>query len=215
MVSRVQYEDGLSGFINIREVGGGSTASDLGIETGGILSTSPVVGKDLDPRVTLNTPLNVLLGGAGVASGESFTIKQGSKSYNISTTGANTVEDLLNLVRRSGAKVEASLDSSGRHIAIRSLESGTSMTIAENGGDLATRLGLRTFDYDTPLSKLNFGQGVFISDTTDDLLLTRSDGTSFSVDLDGALTHNGCDRSYQQSRYQLFASYPHRCFTFN
>ena len=184
----VQYEDGLSGFINIREVGGGSTASDLGIETGGILSTSPVVGKDLDPRVTLNTPLNVLLGGAGVASGESFTIKQGSKSYNISTTGANTVEDLLNLVRRSGAKVEASLDSSGRHIAIRSLESGTSMTIAENGGDLATRLGLRTFDYDTPLSKLNFGQGVFISDTTDDLLLTRSDGTSFSVDLDGALT---------------------------
>ncbi len=186
----IQYEDGLSGFINIREVGGGNTASDLGIKTDGILSTSPVAGNDLDPRASLNTPLSSLFDGGGIASGESFTIKQGNKSYNISTTGASTVEDLLNIVRRSGAKVEASLDESGRHIAIRSLESGTSLTIAENGGDLATRLGLRTFDYETPLSRLNFGQGVFISDTTDDLLITRTDGTSFSVDLDGALTVN-------------------------
>ena len=184
----IQYQDGGTGFINIREVGGGNTAGDLGIETGGILSTSPVVGDDLDPRVSFNTPLSSLLGGGGIASNESFTIKQGTKSYNISTTGASTVEDLLNIIRRSGARVEATLDSSGRHIAIRSLESGTSMTIAENGGDLATRLGIRTLDYNTPLSRLNFGQGVFISDTTDDLLLTRTDGTSFSVDLDGALT---------------------------
>lgn len=186
----VEFADGLAGFINIREVGGGSTAGDLGIETGGILSNAPVIGNDLDPRVSLNTPLSALLGGGGVASGESFTIKQGTKSYNISTTGANTVEDLLNIVRRSGAKVEASLDPTGRHIAIRSLESGTTLTIAENGGDLATRLGLRTFSSDTPLSQLNFGQGIFTSDTTADLLITRTDGTSFSVDLDGALTVN-------------------------
>ena len=186
----IAYQDGLPGFINIHEVGGGNAAGDLGIETTGNLTTSPIIGRDLDPKTSPNTSLLQVLGGAGIASGESFTIKQGAKSYNISTTGASTVEDLLNIVRRSGAKVEASLDPSGRHLAIRSTESGTTLTIAENGGDLATRLGLRTFDYDTPLSRLNFGQGVFISDTTDDLLITRTDGTSFSVNLDGALTVN-------------------------
>ena len=186
----IAYQDGLPGFINIHEVGGGNAAGDLGIVTTGNLTTSPIIGRDLDPTTSPNSSLLQVLGGAGIASGESFTIKQGAKSYNISTTGASTVEDLLNIVRRSGAKVEASLDPSGRHLAIRSTESGTTLTIAENGGDLATRLGLRTFDYDTPLSRLNFGQGIFISDTTDDLLITRTDGTNFSVNLDGALTVN-------------------------
>ncbi len=186
----IAYQDGLPGFINVSEVGGGNTAGDLGIATAGNLATSPIVGKDLDPKASLNTPLLQLLGGSGVASGESFIIKQGTKTYNISTNGANTVEDLLNIIRRSGAKVETSLDPTGKHLAIRSTESGTTLTIGENGGNLASRLGLRTFDTDTPLSRLNFGQGVFISDTTDDLLITRTDGTSLSINLDGALTVN-------------------------
>jgi len=186
----IAYQDGLPGFINISEVGGGSMAGDLGIATAGNLTTSPIVGKDLDPKARLNTPLLQLLGGAGLASGESFTIKQGTKTFNISTTGANTVEDFLNVIRRSGAKVEATLDPTGSHIAIRSTESGTTLTIAEKGGNLANRLGLRTFDIDTPLSRLNFGQGVFISDSTDDLLITRTDGTNLSINLDGALTVN-------------------------
>ncbi len=184
----ITYADGLPGFINIREVGGGSTAADLGIETGGILSTAPVTGDDLDPTVKMNTPLSTLLAGGGIAAGQTFSIKQGNKTYNISTNGANTVEDLLNIIRRSGAKVEAGLDSTGRHLAIRSLESGSTMTITENGGDLATRLGIRTMDTSTPLAKLNLGQGVFISDTTEDLIITRTDGTEFNIDLDGALT---------------------------
>ena len=186
----IAYQDGLPGFINISEVGGGSMAGDLGIATAGNLTTSPIVGKDLDPKARLNTPLLQLLGGAGLASGESFTIKQGTKTFNISTTGANTVEDFLNVIRRSGAKVEATLDPTGSHIAIRSTESGTTLTIAEKGGNLANRLGLRTFDIDTPLSRLNFGQGVFISDSTDDLLITRTDGTNLSINLDAALTVN-------------------------
>jgi flagellar hook-associated protein 3 FlgL len=184
----IAYQDGLPGFLNVSDVGGGNAAGDLGIATTGNLTTSPLIGKDLDPQATLLTSLSQLLGGAGIASGQSFTIKQGTRNYTISTNGANTVEDLLNVIRRSGAKVEASLDSTGRHLAIRSTESGTTLTIAENGGDLATRLGLRTFDLNTPLSRLNFGQGVFISDTVDDLLITRNDGTNLSINLDGALT---------------------------
>ena len=184
----IAYQDGLPGIINVSDVGGSNAAGDLGIATASNLTPSPIIGKDLDPKTSLNTALSQLLGGAGIASGQSFAIKQGTKTYNISTNGANTVEDLLNVVRRSGAKVEASLDPTGRYIAIRSTESGTTLAITENGGDLATRLGLRTFDYDTPLSRLNSGQGVFISDTTDDLLITRNDGTNLSINLDGALT---------------------------
>ncbi len=186
----IAFQDGQPGFINVSEVGGGSTAGDLGIATAGNLTTSPIIGKDLDPKTNLNTPILQLLGGAGIAPGESFIIKQGTKSYTISSNGANTVEDLLNIIRRSGAKVEAGLDPTGKHLAIRSTESGTTLTIGENGGNLASRLGLRTLDTDTPLSRLNFGQGVFISDTTDDLLITRTDGTNLSINLDGALTVN-------------------------
>lgn len=184
----IAYQDGLPGFINVSDVGGGNAAGDLGIATAGNLTTSPIIGNDLDPKTGLNTSLSQLLGGAGLAPGQSFTIKQGTKSYTISTNGASTVEDLLNVIRRSGAKVEAALDPTGRHFAIRSTESGTTLTIAENGGDLATRLGLRTFDTNTPLSRLNFGQGIFIADSVDDLLITRNDGTNMSINLDGALT---------------------------
>ncbi len=184
----IDYLDGLPGFINVSDVGGGNAAGDLGIATAGNLTTAPILGDDLDPKASLNTSLSQLLGGAGIASGQSFIIKQGTKSYTISTNGASTVEDLLNVIRRSGAKVEASLDPTGRHFAIRSTESGTTLTIGENGGDLATRLGLRTMDTNTPLSRLNFGQGVFISDAADDLLITRNDGTKLSINLDGALT---------------------------
>jgi flagellar hook-associated protein 3 FlgL len=186
----IAYQDGSPGYINTSEVGGGNAAGDLGIATAGNLTTSPIVGKDLDPKISPNTLLSQLLGGSGIAPGQTFTIKQGDKAYTISTAGTNTVEDLLNAVRRSGAKVEASLDPTGRHIAIRSTESGSTLTIAENGGNLATQLGLRTFNNDTPLSRLNFGQGVFISDTTDDLLITRNDGTTLSINLDGTLTVN-------------------------
>jgi flagellar hook-associated protein 3 FlgL len=186
---RVEYEDGLAGNLKILDLAAGTTASDLGIDTGGITSFAPVLGRDLDPLATLNTPLTTLFGGSGILAGQTFSIVQGGKQYNISTNGATNVEDLLNIIKRSGAKVEASLVD-GRRLAIQSLESGTTLSIAENGDTLAEQLGLRTLDSNTSLSQLNLGNGIQTNPITDDLILTRTDGTSFSVDLDGALTIN-------------------------
>lgn len=186
---QIEYADGLAGNLQIKEVGGGTTAKDLGIATSGLVSSSPIVGQDLDPLADLNTPLSSLLAGTGVLPGQTFVIQQGSRQFTISTNGTSTIEDLFNVIKRSGAKVEASLVD-GQRFAVQSLESGTTLSIAENGGTLATQLGLRTFDFGTPLSQLNFGQGIRTNSITDDLTITRTDGTSFSVDLDNLQTIN-------------------------
>ncbi|HOM16571.1 MAG TPA: hypothetical protein PLQ00_04540, partial [Thermoguttaceae bacterium] len=50
-----------AGTLSIREVGGGSTASELGILAKNI-GTGPLVGKDLNPVVRTTTPLDDILG---------------------------------------------------------------------------------------------------------------------------------------------------------
>jgi flagellar hook-associated protein 3 FlgL len=186
---QIEYADGLPGNLQIKEVGAGTTANDLGIATSGLIASSPIVGSDLDPLANLHTPLSSLLSGVGVPNGQTFVIHQGSRQYTISTNGTTTVEDLLNVIKRTGAKIEASLVD-GKRIAIQSLESGTTLSISENGGTLATQLGLRTFDFFTPLTQLNLGEGIGTNSLTDDLTITRTNGTSFTVDLDNLLTIN-------------------------
>ncbi len=187
---RIEYQDGLPGRIEITEVGAGNTASELGINNLNASVNSPIIGTDLDPILKPTTNLSQLLGGTGILAGQSFLIGQGAKSYTISTNGLTTVEDLMNTIRRSGAKVDVSIDSTGKHVAIQSLESGTTLSISENGGNLASTLGLRTFDFGTQLSSLNFGQGIETNDVTEDLVIARTDGTSFRIELSGAKTIN-------------------------
>ena len=58
----VELDAGGSGNLTIKEVGGGTTAGELGIlnTLGG--STGPIVGRDLDPRLNLTTSLSDILG---------------------------------------------------------------------------------------------------------------------------------------------------------
>src|SRR5690606_14583150 len=121
--------------------------------------------------------------GAGVPSGASFRITQGDSAYNISTNGLETVQDLLNRIERSGARVRATIDPSGRNLVVQSTESGSTLSIGENGGTLATSLGLRSMTLDTPVASLNFGAGIGINPLGNDLIFTRNDNTSFTVDL--------------------------------
>lgn len=183
----IGYQDGLGGMLRIDEVGSGNMAADLGIinTTAGI---SPVTGKDLDPVVTKATRLSQLFGGTGITIGDSFQIKQGSKTYGIATNNTTTVEDLINRIQSSGAQVKASLDPTGRFLQLQSTESGTAMSIGETGAHLASQLGLRTFDLNTPVRDLNFGQGIFSKDQGDDLVFVRSDGSEMKVNLDGVQT---------------------------
>lgn len=50
------------GNLSVREVGGGTTAYELGIRNETGVGTSPLVGSDLNPVLRLNTPLDNILG---------------------------------------------------------------------------------------------------------------------------------------------------------
>ncbi len=185
---QVTFADGLGGILRISESGAGFTAEELGILSTSSSSTAPIVGSDLNPQVTNATLLSQLFAGTGVTIGNSFRIQQGDRTYTIATNGMSTVEDLLNGIHRSGAKVIAELDSSGERLTVQSVESGTTLSIGENGSNLASVLGIRTFDTTTLVSNLNFGQGIFTSDTTFDLTITRTDGSQLQINLDGVQT---------------------------
>ncbi|MHC4697739.1 MAG: flagellin [Planctomycetota bacterium] len=66
--------------------------------------------------------------------------------------------------------------------------SGTSLTIGENGGTTATDLGIRTLSADTPLADLNFGRGITLTQGKDDLRVIAKNGSTFDVNIDGAVT---------------------------
>ncbi len=181
----IAFDDGQTGLLRIDEVGSGRMANDLGILNTGTVEQSPLSGKDLDPIATKATKLSQLFAGTGITIGDSFQITQGGKTFGISTTGLSSLEDLINRIHQSGVQAQASLDPSGRFLQLQSTESGTALTIGETGGNLATKLGLRTMAPSTPVSALNFGQGIFAKDLGDDLVLVRSNGTEFRVNLDG------------------------------
>lgn len=185
----IAFVDGLGGPLIIQDVGSGAAALDLGINNSTSGGASPVVGSDLNPLLTLTTSVDRLFGGAGLPSGASFRISQGTANYVVDTSAIETVEDLLNRIEQTGASVNASIDPSGRFLAIQSTESGTQLSIGENGGTLAASLGIRTLNLNTPLTSLNNGNGVFLSSSGgDDLVFTRNDGTKFRVSLAGAQT---------------------------
>lgn len=181
----LNFADGLGGTLRIGDVGTGATSSDLGIKTGTTISPVPIVGSDLNLIMSKRTKLSQLLGGAGIASGSSMKIRQGNQDYLINTANLSTVEDLINAIESSGARVKAGIDSSGKFLSIQSVESGTSLSIGESNGTLATQLGVRTFDLATPVSRLNFGQGIFQSTGSQDLKIQRTDGSLLSIDLTG------------------------------
>ena len=131
-------------------------------------------------------------GGSGETLDQSSGIRivNGGNTYDITFTAAETVEDLLNILNRSEAGVQAEINSDGDGINIRSRLSGSEFQIGELGGTTATQLGVRTFGADTTLADLNFGIGVPTRETRETnitkeaLTITASDGVSVvNVDL--------------------------------
>jgi flagellar hook-associated protein 3 FlgL len=171
----------------VKEVGGGVTASDLGIltPTAGA-PNAPINGTTLQPLVTQFTPLSALNGGVGVDP-TGFTITNGTQTKTISLAGLTTVGDLLNAVNGADVGVKASINSAGTGINVQNTIQGTSMTISENGGTTAADLGIRSFSATTALSQLNNGNGV--QDVAgNDMSITTANGTVIDVDITGAVT---------------------------
>lgn len=174
--------------IAVQEVGGGTTAHDLGIFQGtGGGAGLPVVGTSLQPKVTLLTPLANLRNGTGIDTTHGMTITDGGQSATIDLSGATDVEDLLNAIKGSGIGVTAQINSAGNGIDLQNATQGAVMTVSENGGTTASDLGVRSFSPSTLLSQLNNGAGVRTVAGAD-FQITNSAGASFQVDLSSVQT---------------------------
>ncbi len=127
----LDFVDGLGGTLRVQEVGSGLTAGDLGIRSTGATSIAPVVGADLNLVANTQTKLSQLFGGLGIPNASMMTLNQNGRDYIVNTSGMETIEDLINGIQASGARVKASLDSSGKYFAIQSTESGTTLSLAK------------------------------------------------------------------------------------
>jgi flagellar hook-associated protein 3 FlgL len=175
--------------ITVSEIGGGTTASDLGIlHPVGSGAGVPLVGTPTGPRLTALTPLATLNAGAGIDLVSGLTITNGQASATIDLSGCTTVEDMLNAINAAGTGVRAEMNQAATGINILNPVQGTLMSIGENGGTTASDLGVRSFRADSPLAELNGGRGVRTATSGADLQITRTDGTSFQVTLAGLAT---------------------------
>jgi flagellar hook-associated protein 3 FlgL len=123
----------------IEEVGGGSTANNLGI-----LASRPdnVEGLDLSLNLTTSTPLSLLNSGNGLSL-TAITVVNGAASGTITLSSASTLSDVINAINSSGLNVTAGIDSSGRALQILSNNPSTFAYAKEVGtGTSASDLGI-------------------------------------------------------------------------
>ncbi len=182
---RIEYADGLAGTLAIADTVGGTLAEDLSISNPDGLVAPPIIGDRLSPRVTANTKIADLAGGAGVDLSDGIQILQGSDVFAIDLSEAQTLGDVLIAINRSGADVRAELNEAEGRIRLRSLRSGIDYSIGENGGGAARALGIRSATEETLIAELGKGRGVALNPNSDDLIITRPDGIQLSLDLDG------------------------------
>ena len=172
--------------ITIRDTAGGQTVRDLGLSANNLL-TSSVAGADLDPQLTLRTQLTDLNSGTGLDLSNGLIVTNGSKSATLDFTGAETMEDIMNVFNQADVNVWARIAADGRTIEVVNRVSGSDLTIGENGGQLATSLGIRSMYTGTKLTSLNDGRGIETVEGNDIRIIT-ADNTTIEVDLDGAET---------------------------
>lgn len=149
------------------EVGTGITGRDLGLvkEPAATFTPGSPNGVDLNPKLTLRTPLSAL--GVTLPLG-SLRITNAGRSSVIDLSNAQTVEDVKNAMEGSNLGVRVSINASGTALDVLnevSAGSANALSISEfQGGDTATRLGIRSFSGTTRINDLNFGSGVSVVD---------------------------------------------------
>ncbi len=175
-----------SGTVAVSDVAGSRVASDLGISS---VAAAQISGRDLDPAISIHSRLADLNNGAGIGptAGTGLLINVGEKSAVVDVSSAVTVQDLFNQIRLAGLDLDADVSADGSGISIVSRLSGAELSIGENGGGVATALGIRTLTGETLLSDLNAGTGAQLQ-AGGTLEITRRDGSLMSVDLSAAQT---------------------------
>lgn len=170
--------------LSITDVNGGTTARDLGIASAGVGAI--VIGADLDPVARLTSPLSSLRDGAGLDPA-GLIITNGNLEATLDFSGAETLEDVINQINRSGTSVTAGLAPDGRSLLVQSNLAGAELRVEENGGFTAAELGLYVETEELSLGSLNGGTGIFEADGAD-FRITLGDGTLIEVELEAATT---------------------------
>jgi flagellar hook-associated protein 3 FlgL len=185
---RIEYADGLAGTLAIDDAQGGTMAEELAIINPDGIVAPPLIGDRLSPRITANTKISDLDGGAGLDLSAGIQILQGSDVFTVDLADVETVGDVLIQINRSGADVRGELNQVDGTIRMRSLRSGVDYSIGENGGDAARQLGLRTATEETRLQDLGKGRGISLNPDGEDLVITRPDGVELNLNLSGLET---------------------------
>jgi flagellar hook-associated protein 3 FlgL len=183
----LNYQDGLAGSIIVDESLGGDFARQLGWKNGLGTIAPPLGERNLQLAITEHTLLSDLRGGAGIDVSSGIQVTQGGERFTIEFPNATTIGDIVAAINRSEADVHATLDSLSNRLQIISLRHGVDLGIGENGGTLATDLGIRTATGDTQLRDLHYGSGIQTVSGAD-FVITRTDGSTLAVDLDGLAT---------------------------
>ncbi|HUE14367.1 MAG TPA: hypothetical protein VMR25_09410 [Planctomycetaceae bacterium] len=181
-----------SGTVAVSDIDGGQTAADLGIAS---TASASITGSNLNPQLTLETPLSALNGGAGVDTTDGLVINDGTTQSTVNISSDVTVQDLFNTLTAADPNLDVGINTAGNGLAISTRLSGVNFSIGENGGTTATDLGIRTMTGSTLLSSLNLGQGVPLSPTdangnpqTPEITIDLRSGSSVNVNLTGATT---------------------------
>jgi flagellar hook-associated protein 3 FlgL len=187
--------------ITITDLASASVAADLGIDA--TFAIGGGTGEDLDPRITMLTPVTALPG-LTLPLG-TIRLQNAGQTRDLDLSSAETVQDIANLVDGLAIGIRVEIDEDGQRLNFINELSGNpgrGMSIGEvSGGTTATDLGVRSFTGDTLLSDFNGGLGVQIrTGSVDpitglpdpaadvDFAITLKDGQSFDVDLENVTT---------------------------
>ena len=171
--------------ITVTEVGSGYTARDLGINGAG----SPLIGQDVDARLSAATPVAALAPGVGIDTISGLTITNSMMgTENIDISAATTLGDIIKSINDTDLAAHAQINAAGTGIEVYNLLSGSELTIGENGGATAADLGIRSMTGDTRLADLNGGNGVHLQDGSNDITITDCAGGVHDINLDGCET---------------------------
>jgi len=129
--------------LTIADVGSTTTARDLGIA---VDRPGSIVGLPLTPQLASTTSLNLLYGGRGVRLG-TIHITNGTQETDIDLSTARTVGDVLSAINTSTAGVQATFNTNGTALQVRSTNVNTVAVVTEvGGGQSAAALGLGGHD---------------------------------------------------------------------
>lgn len=177
----------------------GTTGTDLGLTQTPFSATS-AAGADLNPKLTLLSPVSAIPG-VTVPLGTirvRFTSGATSQAIDVDLSGATTIDQVRDKIQTQAPGVRVQINDAGTGIDLFNEVAGPRLSIEPTGTgpDTASELGIRSFTPTTLTTDFNDGAGVRIINNVNDPVtgtpsraansdfrITLGNGQAFDVDL--------------------------------